>query len=74
MRVRSGWLLAGAAAYVAGTTAAVLHWRPAQPEHACASHAVWDEIADTYDGKVGLDETLMGLKLLRRFVIRQAQV
>jgi len=42
--------------------------------HTCASDAVWDEIADIYDGKVGLDETLMGLKLLRRFVIRKAQV
>ena len=74
MRIRSGYLLAGAATYVVGTTTAVLLWGPARPEHACASGAVWDELADTYDDKVGLDETLMGLKLLRRFVIRRAQV
>lgn len=34
----------------------------------------WDEIADSYDGELGLDETLMGIKLLRRWLVRKAEV
>ena len=75
MRIRSGWILAGAATYVTGSTATFIYLRSRKDarEHACTSGAVWDSLADTYDSQVGLDETLMGLRLLRRFVIRQAQ-
>ncbi len=34
----------------------------------------WDEIADGYDGELAWDETLMGLKLCRWWLIRQARV
>lgn len=34
----------------------------------------WDELADGYDGELGWDETLMGLKLCRWWLVRQAKV
>lgn len=41
---------------------------------ACKSGNVWDSLADSYDSRISLDETVMGLRLLRRYVIRQAKV
>ena len=38
------------------------------------SSGVFDAIAETYDSSIDLDETLMGVKLLRRWLVRQAQV
>lgn len=34
----------------------------------------WDQISDSYDSELGLDETLMGIKLFRRWLVRQAKV
>lgn len=36
--------------------------------------SVFDSIAETYDKKINWDENLMGVKLLRRWLVRQAQV
>ena len=75
MRGKSGWIIAGAATYIAGSTATFIYLRGRKNahEHACTAGPIWDSLADTYDSQVGLDETLMGLTLLRRYVIRQAQ-
>ncbi len=35
--------------------------------------AEWDTLADSYDREVGLDETLMGLRLLRWWLVSHAQ-
>ncbi|KNC72352.1 hypothetical protein SARC_15093 [Sphaeroforma arctica JP610] len=34
---------------------------------------VWDKNAGSYDKEVGLDETLMGLSLMRRWLLRNAK-
>ena len=34
----------------------------------------WDEISDDYDGELGRDETVMGMKLCRWWLVRQAKV
>ena len=40
--------------------------------HGC-SHGKWDALADSYDREVGLDEVLMGMRLLRWWLISQAK-
>ncbi len=35
--------------------------------------AQWDTLSDSYDREVGLDETLMGLRLLRWWLVSHAQ-
>ena len=34
----------------------------------------WDEISESYDGELGRDETVMGMKLCRWWLVRQAKV
>ncbi len=39
-----------------------------------AASETFDQLADSYDSRLGWDEAVMGLKLLRWWVIRQAKV
>ena len=41
---------------------------------AAAPGETFDQLADSYDSRLGWDEAVMGLKLLRWWVIRQAKV
>ena len=46
--------------------------RGAPEAHSC-SHGKWDALADSYDKEVGLDEILMGVRLLRWWLVSQAK-
>ncbi|BDA41943.1 probable ubiquinone/menaquinone biosynthesis C-methyltransferase Ub at C-terminar half [Coccomyxa sp. Obi] len=60
--------------YALGTYGAFLYFRSRQPyKGELGAGRTWDEIADSYDGELGLDETLMGIKLLRRWLVRKAE-
>lgn len=41
---------------------------------AASSQETFDRIADRYDSLINVDETLMGLKLMRRWLMRHAEV
>lgn len=41
---------------------------------AATAGETFDQLADSYDSRLGWDEAVMGLKLLRWWVIRQAKV
>ncbi len=43
-------------------------------EAAADGQATFDRIADLYDSCVNTDETFMGIKLMRRWLVRHAQV
>ncbi|KAK9909128.1 hypothetical protein WJX75_007574 [Coccomyxa subellipsoidea] len=60
--------------YAFGTYGAFLYFRSQQPYRGeNGAGKSWDEIADSYDGELGLDETLMGLNFFRRWLVRRAQ-
>lgn len=80
MRVPTRYLLGGAGLYVGVATAA--YWRvksnqcpqcPSVPTQQQDGQA-FTELADTYDQQIGWDEKLMGITLLRRWLMRQAKV
>lgn len=43
-------------------------------EGAADGQATFDRIADFYDSCINTDETFMGIKLMRRWLMRQAEV
>jgi methyltransferase OMS1 len=72
-------LIYGGAVYFGASSATYLYLRSKQPPAATdgaatpATPAVYDrEFASEYDSKIGLDETMMGIGLLRRWLVRQA--
>lgn len=83
-------MVAGLGLYFGMASATYLYVRSTKPPSTCrhgkgdeedecdASKAggscVFDQLSDQYDNKIGLDETLMGIKLLRWWLMRKAQV
>lgn len=69
--------LAGAAVYVGASAATYLYLRGRSPDNptapCCQSSDVFDRNADIYDRQIDLDETLMGVKLLRRWLVGKAE-
>ena len=43
------------------------------PEAHSCSHGKWDALADSYDKEVGLDEIVMGVRLLRWWLVSRAK-
>lgn len=79
MRVSKTTVLAGAGLYVGVATAAYLRFKgdTTHPHSQACQHqsgAAFDEMADTYDNQIGWDEKLMGVTLIRWWLIRQAKV
>lgn len=79
MRISKTSLLAGAGLYVGVTTAAYIRFKGDKTlPHNQASNqqtgAAFDDLADTYDKQIGWDEKLMGITLIRWWLIRQAKV
>lgn len=76
MRISVRYLLGGAGLYVGVAAATYVRLK----QQKCPDTGVqqrdqrFNSLADTYDKQVGWDETLMGITLLRRWLIRQAQV
>ena len=72
-------LAVGGIVYVGMSTATYLYVQSNKaPSCPCSHHTdddgnTFDRIAGDYDQKINLDETLMGIKLLRRFLLRKAQ-
>lgn len=79
MRIPIRYLLGGAGLYVGVATATYVRLKHRkcpntgvhQPQQ---NDQAFNSLADTYDKQVGWDETLMGVTVLRRWLIRQAQV
>ncbi|ORX99122.1 S-adenosyl-L-methionine-dependent methyltransferase [Basidiobolus meristosporus CBS 931.73] len=46
---------------------------PTQKDTCTSFNSTYDHIAENYDKKIGMDETLMGLGLLRRWLIKNAK-
>lgn len=69
----------GGIIYIGASTAAYLYVKSRQMPPCLCDHAPtttaasFNKLADVYDNKINMDETLMGIKLLRRFLIRHAQ-
>ena len=79
MRVPARYLLGGAGLYVGVTAAVYLRVRNRQCSDPCEDTQKQDgqafnTLADTYDQQIGWDEKLMGILLLRRWLVRQAKV
>lgn len=79
MRIPARYLLGGAGLYVGVATATYLRLKGKNYPDGCTdqhqrSGQAFNCLADTYDKQVGWDETLMGITLLRRWLMRQAQV
>lgn len=77
MRVPTRYLLLGGAVYCGTASASYIYLRGAGPccEDSPATPGpcnVFDRIAGDYDAKINLDETLMGIGLMRRWLVRQA--
>lgn len=73
------YLLGGAGLYVGVAAAAYLRLKGQKCPSACTTPPQRDGqafncLADTYDNQIGWDETLMGITLLRRWLMQQAQV
>ena len=75
-------ILKGALVYFAGTSATYIYLRKQQDTSHPISEIVWDDrksistfnrVAPKYDRDIGWDETLMGLLLLRRFLVGKAE-
>ncbi|KAL3133523.1 hypothetical protein ABBQ38_007376 [Trebouxia sp. C0009 RCD-2024] len=78
MRIPARYLLGGAGLYVGVAAATYLRLKSHKCTDACTDQPQRDGqafncLADTYDKQVGWDERLMGISLLRRWLIRQAQ-
>ena len=73
---QSRTFILGAATYIFGSTATFVYIRSRKDSVpcTCVDGNVWDSLADSYDSRISLDETVMGLRLLRRYVVRQAKV
>ena len=79
MRIPARYLVGGAGLYVGVAAAAYLRVKSNKCPSACTTSPQRDGqafncLADTYDKQVGWDETLMGISLLRRWLMQQAQV
>ena len=79
MRINKTYVLAGAGLYIGVATAAYIRVKGSQasPHSLACKHksgAAFDALADTYDKQIGWDEKLMGISLLRWWLIRQAKV
>lgn len=74
MPVSKRLLIAGAGVYAIGTAAAYTLLKPAsEPQHELQT-ATFDGLAAHYDANVNFEETFMGLKLLRWWLVSQAKV
>jgi hypothetical protein len=67
-------ILAGAGVYAVGTAAAYALLKPAAEPQEEQKSATFDSLAAEYDAKVNFEETFMGLKLLRWWLVSQAKV
>jgi len=74
MPVSKTLIAAGAGVYLVGSAAAYSLFKTPSPQPQVQQHATFDSLADDYDAKVNFEETFMGLKLLRRWLVAQAQV
>lgn len=79
MRIPARYLLGGAGLYVGVAAVAYLRVKSHKCPGTCVNQPQPDGqafncLADTYDNQVGWDETLMGISLLRRWLMQQAQV
>ena len=80
MRINSRYVLGGVAVYVGVTAVTYRRLRNSQSQHVCQHETksqdgqAFSALADTYDKQIGWDETLMGITLLRRWLMRQAKV
>lgn len=73
MPVSKTLVAAAASVYVLGGAAAYSLFKPAsEPQHEQQA-ATFDSLADGYDAKVNFEETFMGLKLLRWWLVSQAK-
>lgn len=74
MPVSKRLVAAGAGVYLVGSTATYSLFKPPSAQPQVQQHATFDSLADGYDGKVNFEETFMGLKLLRWWLVSKAQV
>ena len=79
MRIPARYLLGGAGLYVGVAAAAYSRVKSHKCPGTCVNQPqpdgqAFNSLADTYDNKVGWDEALMGISLLRRWLMQQAQV
>ena len=79
MRIPARYLLGGAGLYVGVAAVVYVRVKSRKCPDACTRQhkqdgQAFNSLADTYDKQVGCDEKLMGITLLRRWLIRQAQV
>ncbi len=81
MAIPRRYLLGGLGLYVGVSASTFAYLKshnvlspPIPCECSSADGGTFDRIADRYDKWINLDETLMGLKLLRWWLIRQAEV
>ena len=73
------YLLGGAGLYAGVAAAVYLRLKSRKCPSVCTAPPqrdgqIFNCLADTYDNQVGWDETLMGISLLRRWLMQQAQV
>jgi len=73
-------VILGGAVYIGATAATYLYLKRGDNSSSschCSKlsdpRGIFDKNAEIYDAKIDLDETLMGVKLLRRFLIKKAQ-
>ena len=79
MRITAPYLLGGVGLYAGVAAAVYSRLKSNKCPESCKGHQpqgqpAFDSLADTYDQQIGWDERLMGVLLLRRWLIRQAQV
>lgn len=77
MKLTPKLLIAGSATYVLTASGAYLYLRSKAPPQRCDNGKdkrgnIFDSLADHYDQQINLDETLMGIKLMRLWLMRQA--
>lgn len=73
MPVSKRLVAAAAGIYVLGGAAAYSLFKPASEPQREQQPATFDSLADEYDAKVNFEETFMGLKLLRWWLVSQAK-
>lgn len=80
MRLPARYVLGGVVLYAGVSAAAYRRLRSTQSEAGCQHEQkqqdgqAFSALADTYDQQIGWDEKLMGITLLRRWLVRQAKV
>ena len=84
MGVSPRTLITGVGLYAASATGFFLYVRSRKDAAGChtcgataaagGAAATFDGIADSYDRRISLDETLMGVNLLRRWLMGKAEV